>query len=74
MCEFTINIVDTQRNKPYRVQSILQSALSRFATDKILDDLQLFFTASFESARVVEKITVVIREGEFVLDVVHATL
>jgi len=40
----------------------------------MLDNLELLFTASFESARVVEKITVVVIEDEFVVDVVHATL
>jgi hypothetical protein len=39
-----------------------------------LNNLQLLFTASFESAGVVEKITVVVSEDEFVVDVVHATL
>jgi len=60
-------IVDTQKNKPYRVQSILQSALSRFATDKISNNCQLFLIASFKSTAVVENITVVFREDEFVL-------
>jgi len=72
MCEFAI--VDTRRTKPYRVQSFHQSARLRFATDKILNNLELFFTASFESAGVVEKITVVVSEDEFILDIMHATL
>jgi len=67
-------IVDTQKDKPYRVQSILQSALSRFATDKVLKNPQLFLTASFKSTAVVENITVVLRENEFVLYVMQATL
>ena len=56
------------------MQSILQSVLSRFATDKILHNFQLFFTASFESAGVVEDISVVVSEDEFVLDVMDVTL
>jgi len=39
-----------------------------------LNNLELFFTASFEPAGVVEKITVVVSEDEFVLDIMHATL
>jgi hypothetical protein len=56
------------------MQSILQSALARFATYKFLNDLQFVFTAGFESAGIVENITVVVSEDEFVLDVMHATL
>jgi hypothetical protein len=56
------------------MQSILQSALSRFATDKILNNLQLIATASFKSTAVVENITVVFREDEFVLYVMQARL
>ena len=64
----------TQRYEPYRVQSILQSFLPRLATDKILHKLQLVFASSLESTGVVENITGVICEDEFVLDVVLATL
>jgi hypothetical protein len=39
-----------------------------------LNNLQLFFTAGFESAGVVENISVVVSEDEFVLDVMPATL
>jgi hypothetical protein len=49
-------------------------ALARLATNKFLNSLQLVFTARFKSAGVVEKITVVVRENEFVLDVMRATL
>ena len=71
-CEFAS--IGTQRNKPYRVQSILQSFLPRLATDKLLHNLQLGFTSSLESTRVMENIAGVICEDEFVLDVVLATL
>ena len=64
----------TKRNKPYRVQPILQSYLPRLATDKILHNLQLSSISSLESAGVVENITGVVCEDEFVLDVVLATL
>ena len=60
-------IVDTQNNKPYRVQSILQSTLSRFAIDKVLHNLQLFIAASFKSTAFVENITVAFREDEFII-------
>jgi hypothetical protein len=63
-----------QRNKPYCVQSVLQLALSRFVTNELLNNLQLVFTARFKSAGVVEDITVVVGENEFVVDVMHATL
>ena len=47
-----------KKNKPYRMQSILQSPLPRLTIDKILHDLQFIFTASLHSAGVVENITV----------------
>ena len=73
-CEFAA--VDARRKKhiPYRVQSILQSPLLRLATDKFLNDLQLVLSAGLESAGVVEYITVVVCENDFVVDVMHATL
>jgi hypothetical protein len=42
--------------------------------DKILHNLELHFIATFESARIVENVTGVAREAQFVLDVVLATL
>jgi hypothetical protein len=54
--------------------SIRRSTLSRFATDKILNNLQLIFTTGLKSAGVVEDITIVVSEDEFVFDVMHATL
>jgi|SRR6266850_188877 len=71
-CGFTAG--GTQRNKPYRVQSIPQSLLPRLTTDKLLHNPQLFLTARLKSARVVENVTVVLREYELVFDVVQATL
>jgi hypothetical protein len=56
------------------MQSILQLALSRFATNKFLNNFQLVFTAGFKSAGIMENITGMVRENEFVLDVMHATL
>jgi hypothetical protein len=64
----------TDTNKPYRVQSLRQLLLLRSTTDKILHNLQLRFIPSFKSSGVVENITIVIFEGDFVLDVVQATL
>jgi hypothetical protein len=71
-CEFAT--VDTQGNKPYRMQSIRQSPRLRLTTDEILDDLQLILTATLKSAGIVKNITLMCRENEFVLDVVHAAL
>jgi hypothetical protein len=42
--------------------------------NKILHDLQFIFTAGFKSAGLVENITVILCEYEFVLDVMQATL
>jgi len=42
--------------------------------DKILHNLQLHFIATFESARVVENVTSMAREAQFMLDVMLATL
>jgi len=56
------------------VQSILQSPLPRLTTHKILHKLQLVYTASLNSAGVVEDITDVICKDEFVLDAVKTTL
>jgi len=39
-----------------------------------LDSLQLVVTASLKSAGVVENVSVVVREDEFILDVVMPTL
>jgi hypothetical protein len=50
------------------MQSIVQSLLLGLTTDKLLHDLQLFFSAGFESARVVENITGVALEDQFVID------
>jgi len=51
------------------MQSIVQSLLLGLTTDKILHNLQLVLTASFESARVVENITGMVLENQFVVDV-----
>ena len=66
--------VDMQGNKPYRMQSILQSVLPRLTTDEILDSLHLILTATLKSAGIVKNITLMVRENEFVLDVMHAAL
>ena len=39
-----------------------------------MDDLQLVCTACLKSARVVENVSIMVREGEFIVDVVKATL
>ncbi len=61
-------------NKPDCMQSILQSLLPRLTTDEILDDLHLVLTATLKSAGIVENITLMCRENEFVLDAMHAAL
>jgi hypothetical protein len=64
----------TERNKPYGVQSILQSALLRPTSDKALHGLQLVCTATLESTGVVENITIMLWEHNLMLDVMFATL
>jgi hypothetical protein len=56
------------------MQPIFQSPFPRLTADKVLHDVQLIFTASLKSARVVENITFMTTEYDFVLDVVLATL
>ncbi len=56
------------------MQPILQLALSRFATNKFLNNFQLVFTAGFKSAGVVENITGVVDENEFIVNVMQTTL
>ncbi len=61
-------------NKPYRVQPIFQSLLARLLPDEFLHDLQLIFTTRLKSTGVVENITIVSFENEFVIDMMEATL
>jgi len=56
------------------VQSIFQSILLWLAFDKCLYSLQLVFSARLKSAGVVENVAIVVREDEFVVDLVFATL
>ena len=67
-------ITGTETNKPYCVQSLRQFPLLRPTTDKILQNLQRRVTPSFNSLGVVENKTIVLCEGNFVLDLVQATL
>ena len=62
------------KRKPDRVQSVLQSLLPRLTMDELLNNLQLAFTTSLKAAGVVENVTVVVYEDEFVLNVMLATL
>jgi hypothetical protein len=55
-------------SQPYRVQSILQSPLLRLTTDKISHNFHLFFTTILKSGGVMENITFVCFEDNFVLD------
>ena len=56
------------------MQSIFQQLLLRLVFDKFFYNFQLVYTARLKSARVVENIAIVVREDEFVVDVVFATL
>jgi hypothetical protein len=56
------------------VQSLIQFLLVRLSTDKLLHGLQLIVIAGLESTGVVENISSMIREDEFVLDVVQTAL
>ena len=56
------------------MQPIAQPLLPRLASDKFLDSLQLVLTACLKSTGVVENVSIVVREDEFILNVVLATL
>ena len=56
------------------MQSIFQQLLLRLVFDKFFYNFQLVYTARLKSARVVENITIVVREDEFILNIVKATL
>ena len=56
------------------MQPVLQSPLLRLAKDKFLDNLELVFTACLKSTRIVENVSIVVREDEFIVDVMKATL
>jgi len=56
------------------MQPIPQSLLLRLASDKFLDGRQLVCAACLKSARVMENVSIMVREGEFIVDVVKATL
>jgi hypothetical protein len=71
---YEITIADIERCKPYSVQSIVQSPLLRLTTDKLLDNLQLVFIACLESTGIVENITGLICESQFVVDLMLSTL
>jgi hypothetical protein len=66
--------VDTLTDKPYRMQSILESPLLGLTIDEILHNPQFVVRARFKSPGVVENISIVICKDEFVLDVMHAAL
>ena len=56
------------------MQPIPQSSLPRLASDKFLDSPQLVCAACLKSTGVMEDVSIVVREDEFILDVVKATL
>jgi len=56
------------------MQPILQSPLSRPVSDKLLDSLQLVLAAGLKSTGVMENISFMVREDEFMLNIVMATL
>jgi len=56
------------------MQSIFQPFRLRLAFDKFLYSLQLIFTPCLKSAGVMENVAIVVREDEFVVDLVLATL
>ena len=56
------------------MQSVLQSPHLRLAGDETLDSLQFAFTTCLKSTGVMENISPMVREDEFVLNIVIATL
>ena len=56
------------------MQPISQSLLPRLASDKFSDSPKLDLAAWLKSAGVVENVSIMLREDEFILNVVAATL
>jgi hypothetical protein len=56
------------------MQPIPQSLLPRLASDKFFDSPQLVYTSCLKSARVVENVSIVVSEDEFIVNAVKATL
>ena len=56
------------------MQPIPQSLLPRLANDKFSDGPHLVSTACLKSTGVMEDVSIVVREDEFIFDVVKATL
>ena len=56
------------------MQSIFQNSFPRPLSNKSLHDLEFLIAPSLEPARIVENVSVMIRETEFMLDAVLATL
>ena len=67
-------VLGTPKYQPYCMQPIPQSLFMRLANDKFLDGLQLVCTACLKSTGVMEDVSSVVREGDFIVDVVNATL
>jgi hypothetical protein len=61
-------------NKPYRVQSILEEFFPWLIADKILHNLQLISTTALKPSGIVEDIALMIREYDFVCDVMLTAL
>ena len=62
------------RDKPYRMQLVLQSLSSTFASNKIFQDLEFLFITRLNSLRIVKNITLVIGKHNLVFDAVLASL
>ena len=56
------------------MQPVLQLFLSRLPSDKFPYSIQFVFTSRLKSAGVVENIACMVREDEFVIDIVVSTL
>jgi hypothetical protein len=75
----TSNLVNLEGQIPKETNHIAYNLSSNWRSRDLRrtnswDNFQLVFTAGFKSTGVVENITGVVRENEFVLDVMHATL
>ena len=62
------------RDKPYRVQFVLQPRFSTLASNKIFQDLESLLITCFNSLRIVKNIAPVIGKYNFVVDAVLASL
>ena len=71
---FVIAVTGESAGKPYRMQSVFQSPFSTLALNEFVQNFEFVCATRFDSARIVENITLMIGEHKFVVDAVFASL